>query len=124
MTSATSHIKQNLNDVGFYIPVADIRTKVLNLSGTSLSTAVWANSGPTSSLISTAGGALLKDMGKTFISSSRVFRKIQLVRSGAAFASSFGVAGVPTVGEEYLSGYIEMGFEGGGSPAPVAHFGR
>jgi hypothetical protein len=40
--------------------------------------------------------------------------------------SSFGVGGAAstTPGQDYYTGYIELGFEGGGSAAPVAHFGR
>jgi hypothetical protein len=35
------------------------------------------------------------------------------------------VAGkVGTAGEDYFTGYIELGFEGFGDPAPVAQFGR
>ena len=126
MTSATSQIKQNLNDVGYYIPIASMVGKVYALNGTTLSTAAWASISPAASSISTAGAGLLKDMGKTYLSSARVFRKVQLVRTGAAFVSTFGVGGQvgTAAGEDYLTGYIEMGFEGGGQPAPVAHFGR
>jgi hypothetical protein len=74
----------------------------------------------------TPGGAILKDMGKTVVSSLRTFRKVQLVRTNAASTrSTFGVGGsAATTGEDYYSGYIELGFEGNGTPAPVAHFGR
>jgi hypothetical protein len=76
------------------------------------------------SSLATAGGAILKDMGKTVVSSLRTFRKVQLVRHNSTI-STFGVAGqAATTGEDYLSGYIELGFEGSGTPAPVAHFGR
>ena len=83
-------------------------------------------------------GALLKDLGKNLVSSNRYFRKIQLVvrnNGGAAGnavtsqvfgASTFGVAGqnlgtFPNA--DYLTGYIELGYEGGGMPAPVVQFG-
>jgi hypothetical protein len=62
-------------------------------------------------------------MGKTVVSSNRTFRKVQYVMSTN---STFGVGGksgtTPSV--DYLTGYVELGFEGGGVPTPVAHFGR
>ena len=108
-----------------------------------LSTAQWAwagNSGPGGAALSSVcnPGALLKDLGKNLVSSNRYFRKIQLVvrnAGGAAGngvtsqlygASTFGVAGqnlgtFPNA--DYLTGYIELGYEGGGIPAPVVQFG-
>jgi hypothetical protein len=96
------------------------------------STATWASVGvnnPYLSTIATAGG-LLKDLGKNIISSNRYFRKIQLTLPNggpkpSTGASTFGVAGAvgtsPNV--DYLTGYIELGYEGGGVPAPVVQFG-
>jgi hypothetical protein len=70
-------------------------------------------------------GGILRDMGKTVVSSLRTFRKVQLVtKNDAATPSTFGVAGPATAGQEYFTGYIELGFEGQGTPAPVAQFGR
>jgi hypothetical protein len=34
-----------------------------------------------------------------------------------------GAAGTAN-GQDYFTGYIELGFEGNGTPAPVARFGR
>lgn len=74
---------------------------------------------------------VLRDMGKTFISSGRTFRKIQFVsgaiptttaRVYATPAPSNGVAGDTggnATNSEYLTGYIEVGWEGSGVPAPV-----
>jgi hypothetical protein len=63
------------------------------------------------------------------VSSGRTFRKVQLVvSSSAALGSTFGVGGAPSSGalaEDYLTGYIELGFNGdSGAPAPFATFGR
>ena len=70
-----------------------------------------------------SAGSLIRDMGKTVVSSARTFRKVQYVISTN---STFGVGGksgtTPVV--DYLTGYVELGFEGGGVPTPVAHFGR
>jgi len=139
MTSVGSSVKVNNADIGFYINVGSLVGKVNYLNTTngalSLSSANWAFFGPGSpgvggagntllSSLATAGGAILKDMGKTVVSSLRTFRKVQLVRHNSTI-STFGVAGqAATTGEDYLSGYIELGFEGNGTPAPVAHFGR
>jgi hypothetical protein len=61
-------------------------------------------------------------MGKTYLSASRVFRKVQLIVPNTQTTSTFGVEGnqntSPNV--DYLTGYIELGWEGAGTPAPVA----
>jgi len=98
-----------------------------------------ANGNPYLSSINQAGAGLLKDMGKTVVSAGRTFRKVQLVvnnsqRNGANFAlSTNGVAGVGTYQaagntgsavQDFLTGYIELGFEGTGPSAPVVPYGR
>ena len=135
MTSLLRSTREVSNNTGYYIPLADIRASILSYNPDStvqFSTATWANRcgtdaalGYYSSLVLTAGAALLRDMGKTVVSSTRVFRRIQLVVP--VNPSTFGVAGAggttyPTT--DFLTGYIELGFEGGGSPAKVAQFGR
>ena len=96
------------------------------------------NGNPYLSSINGAGAGLLKDMGKTVVSAGRTFRKVQLVvnnsqRNGANFAlSTNGVAGVGTYQagtttsavQDFLTGYIELGFEGTGPSAPVVPYGR
>ena len=123
--------KTNLGDIGYYIPVASLVGQVYGLNQTGgafgFSTASWAYFGPGRSMssINAAGAGILKDMGKTVVSSLRTFRKVQLVLASNSTLSTFGVGGRQTaVGEDYLTGYIELGFEGNGTPAPVAHYGR
>ena len=123
--------KQNANDIGYYINVGDLRGQIYAYNTTAgqatFSTALWHLSSPYSSLVAVAGGAILKDMGKTVVSSNRTFRKIQMVYGGATNQlSTNGVvwkAGT-TPNEDYATGYIELGFDGTGAPAKVAHFGR
>ena len=67
-------------------------------------------------------GGLFKDMGKTVVSASRTFRKVQMVVPGL---SSAGVGEV-SPDQSYLTGYIELAGAGGyanglGSVAPVAY---
>ena len=123
--------KQNGNDIGYYINIGDMRAKIYGYTptagATNFSTASWCNGTP--SLLSTSlsvAGNIFKDMGKTIVSSNRVFRKVQYVVSTPSFSTG-GVAGksgtTPNV-EDYYTGYIELGFDGTGAPAPVAHFGR
>jgi hypothetical protein len=76
-----------------------------------------------------AAGKLLKDMGKTLVSSGRRFRKFQAVGTGAAkFASTFGVNGAATVAPNpgYGSFYLEVGREGSAGatavPAPILRY--
>ena len=152
MTSLLSHTKQNHNDVGYFINLGDLRTFIYQrtaeptgntgLLGGSFSTAVWANSslvganapasGWLSTSLATTGQAVLKDLGRTVVSSNRTFRKIQYVVPANKAASTFGVSGTTTTGESYFTGYIELGFGEGqvagtglaNGPAPVAHYGR
>ena len=78
-----------------------------------------------------AAGKLLKDMGRTVVSSGRTFRKFAAVGSGAArFASSLGVGGVaasaPNAG--FGTFYLEVCREGQSDvinnrpPAPIARY--
>ena len=128
--SATG-FKQSHNDVGYFVTVGSLTGKVYAYAPTSatvFSTASWAAvpAGVSLSTIKEAG-AILKDMGKTVVSSLRTFRKVQLVLPGSnSTLSTFGVGGraATAAGEDYFTGYIELGFEGNGAPAPVAHFGR
>jgi hypothetical protein len=76
-----------------------------------------------------AAGKLLKDMGKTLVSSGRTFRKFQAVGTGAVkFASTFGVNGAATVAPNpgYGSFYLEVGREGSAGatavPAPILRY--
>lgn len=125
MTSLQTSVKQNLNDVGYYIPLTDIRTSIqtYNPATNSFAGAAWITAGnAASTLVASAGGCILKDMGKTVVSSLRTFRKIQVVIQNS---TTFGVGGTNTVAnEEFLTGYIEMGFNGANAPTKVAHFGR
>ena len=75
----------------------------------------------------TIGAVLVRDMGKTVVSSSRTFRKVQLLVNAL---STSGVGGPLTVNGvsanvDFLTAYIEVangpGLNGvGGTPAPVA----
>ena len=125
MTSLQNSIKQIPTDGGYFITIGNMAGKVLKYDETAktFSAAAWASVGAGASLssISTAGG-LLKDMGKTVVSTSRTFRKVQL--SIKSSPSTFGVGGTTTANETYFTGYIELGIEGQGEPAPVAQFGR
>jgi hypothetical protein len=136
MTSLQTSIRQAAPS-DYYIPLADLRGPA-SQAGVILayrsdvaqfSTNAWAayplaGGGRFSTLVAAAGVGLLKDMGKTIISANRTFRKIQLVANGAGSSSTFGVAGDVTTSADYLTGYIELGFEGTGAPAKVARFGR
>lgn len=102
--------------------------------------APYATTGnPYLSSINGAGAGILKDMGRTVVSAGRTFRRVQLVvnssqRNGANFAlSTNGVAGQNTYQaagnsgtavQDFLTGFIEFGFEGTGPSAPVVQYGR
>jgi len=67
-------------------------------------------------------GKLLKDMGRSVVSSGRVFRRFQPVV--ANLPSSFGVVGQAgsAINAGYGSFYLEVGREGTGAAAPIARY--
>lgn len=124
----------------------DTSSAVVAWASTALSAAaVVGYGGGTAGAISAAMyrastvGTLFKDMGKTVVSSGTYFRKIQLVvpqgaqATGAGHAplsagttSTFGVAGPSGAAAfgDFFVGYVKLGFDGQGTPAPLALFGR
>lgn len=128
MTSLQTSMRQLPTSGGYFIPLASLANKVYAYNSTAgantFTVASWVSSGSAVlSTVSTLGGSPLRDMGKSIVSASRTFRKVQLVVSSY---STFGVAGAagasPNV--DYLTGYIELGFEGPGNFTPVAYYGR
>ena len=142
---SSTGLKQIPSDGGYYIGLAPLlgfinaytnvptSANTGTLAGT-FAPATWAAAGVAggfgraTSTVSTTG-ALLKDLGKTVVSSNRTFRKVQLVLPPsllpAGTPSTFGVGGrAANLGDDYYTGYIELGFDGVGTPAPVAQFGR
>jgi hypothetical protein len=125
MTSLATRQKSQDNE--YYIPIGSLENLIYakGVDG-ALTPAAWAIAGsPYLSYINTSGAGLLKDQGRTYISSGRTFRKIQLVIPHVA---TFGVAGAANTipNQDYLTGYIEIGFDAqsGGVPTPVAKWGR
>lgn len=131
MTSIPSYVKQVPTDARNFIAVSSLFgiTYGLNEATGALTPAPWAVSpavyagglsiGTPGASSLTVGGKL-RDMGKTFVSSGRTFRKVQAI---VPVPTTFGIGGAaaqaaPT--SEYYTGYIELGWEGFGSPAPVA----
>lgn len=100
--------------------------------------ATWAPTGSVpskwTSTISTIGaGGFFRDMGKTIVSASRTFRKVQLLINSTTVVSTSGVAGAaPGTNPncDYLTGYIEVsgspafgnGGVANGTPMPVASY--
>lgn len=132
MTSIPAYLKQIPSDSRNFVPVSSLAyaggINALNATTGVLTTASWSGIGTAgsgsryTSSINGPGAGKLRDMGKTYVSSGRVFRKVQLVVANTQVTSTFGVQGnSPTTPvEDYLTGYIELGWEGAGVPAPVA----
>ena len=140
MTSVPAFLKQIPSDSRNFVPISSLAypggINSLNTTTGVLTTALWAGDGraPASAAPVTNGGSKytssingpgagkLRDMGRTLVSSGRVFRKVQLIVPNTQVTSTFGVEGnqntSPNV--DYLTGYIELGWEGAGTPAPVA----
>jgi hypothetical protein len=124
MTSLLTNLKQVPANAGFYITVADCRSTFYTSIGTDsaplFSTNIYARSTVTSTLLATAGTAVLRDHGKTVVSSGRVFRKVQLMVSSGQVTTggSDGVGGLdlgPGVTPGFITGYIELPGLGVGS---------
>lgn len=129
---------------GYFVPLANLTDgKILAYTAGSgaggsylpgrFAAAGWAtvgtaNASPyTSTITGPAAGGLLRDMGKTVVSASRTFRKVQLVTNAVSTGGVGGQAGtVAPAGPDYLTGYIELssGRNGsaGTSAAPVAYY--
>ena len=143
MTSILARPKQiDTGEQGYFMPLSSLQGVIYaftagsgaggSFAQGSFSVASWATlfyngkGNPYLSSINAANAGLLKDMGKTVVSASRTFRKIQLVRPQVGTVSTGGVEGAsPATNpvQDYLTGYIEMGFLGAGTPAPVAKYG-
>lgn len=138
MTSLQTRVRQNAPS--HFIPVGDLTGLIYAYNPTvgavaQFSTAQWAAVGPYAgnaggskylSSVNGAGKGMLKDLGKTVVSSGRTFRKIQLVARQSGATSTFGVEGqgaATTPNTDFLIGYIELGFDGQGNVTPVAQFG-
>ena len=142
MTSLQTRIRQN--GPSFFMPVSSLVGVVYAYNPTAgsaqFSTAPWADGAGTAvsltvglrgpprylSCINQAGAGLLRDMGKQITSGGRTFRKVELVVRQTTSNSTFGVEGnalATNPNADYLTGYIEFGFEGTGAPAPVVQYG-
>lgn len=138
MTSLQTRIRQN--GPQFFMPMSSLVGVIYAYNPTvgaanQFSCAPWADGlspvasrGPARYLssINAAGVGILKDLGKNVVSAGRTFRKIQLVVRQVGTTSTGGVEGnalATNPNADYLTGYIEFGFEGAGQPAPVAQYG-
>jgi len=123
---------------GYFAPLSDCVPKMLQYNGAqgaggsflpgSFTTADWVasgnakNAGAVLSTISSIGqGGLLKDMGKTVVSSNRTFRKVQLVAPSVNGSANL----VTSAGGPFYTAYIELStglnLVANASPAPVAY---
>ena len=138
MSSTQTRIRQN--GPQFFMPVSSLTGVIYAYNPTAgaaaqFSTAPWADAGSPAanrgparylSSINAAGAGILRDLGKTVVSGGRTFRKIELVVRQSGSNSTFGVEGnalATNPNADYLTGYIEFGFEGTGQPAPVVQYG-
>ena len=109
---------------GYYVNIGSLISTFYTNVGTDaaplFSTNIYARSTVTSTLLATAGTAVLRDHGKALVSSGRVFRKVQLMVSSGQVTNggSDGVGGIdlgPGVTPGYITGYIELPGLGVGS---------
>jgi len=136
MASGSQGPKQS---AGYFVPLANCCDKVYVytpgsgaggsfLPGSFSAGTTWcrANAGERaalSTLSSIGAGGLLRDMGKTVVSSNRTFRKVQLITPSLAG----GVTGSSDTVSSYATGYIELATgnayasDARASAAPVAY---
>ena len=140
-----SGFKQTGYDHAYFMPLSSLQGAIYTYTGNSgnggavtkgaFAPAVWATSltrygytaGTTGSgntylsSINGIGAGMLKDMGTTVVSSSRTFRKVQLIAPSLAG----GVNGDRTTAGNYLTAYIELATGNAvataAAPAPVAY---
>jgi hypothetical protein len=132
MTSVERAPKTISPDNEFYIPIGNLAGLIVSQAsaGAALSSVSWAYFGSRYfSSVNASGAGLLRDMGKSLVSGGRTFRRVQLVvPQSTGTVSTFGVNGnVGTANAaDYLTGYIEVGFDtaSGTAPVPVAKWGR
>ena len=142
MTSVASRTRQVSNDTGYFISISSCVNVIFAsplgaIAGWASTSATPGADGYLSSVVSTVNraGILYRDMGKTVVSSGAFFRKVQLVvpqgantatQVGAGSTSTFGVGGgaTGTGVPDFYTGYVRLGFDGQGAPAPLAVFGR
>ena len=113
----------NQSGGGYLMIVSSITRSQLNIytpgsgTGASMAPGSFTQAGP-SDVPDTSVfevGHLLKDMGRTVVSSGRTFRKVQAVIGMASGASpTYGVGGQSP---NYTSFYVETGREGAGANA-------
>jgi hypothetical protein len=95
----------------------------------SFSPASWALTGSAGASKHTStlslAGSVLRDMGKSVVSSGRLFRRVQLLVSTVSTGGVDGTAGNSYPATDFLTGYIELPSAAGGGgmalPAPVAY---
>jgi hypothetical protein len=140
MTSLQTRIRQN--GPQFFMPLSSLVGVIYAYNPTAntqqFSVAPWADgilpaantgtraAGKYISSINGVGAGLLKDLGKSVTSAGRVFRKVQLVVRQTGTTSTNGVEGNAlsnNPNSDYLTGYVEFGFDGSGTPAPLAQYG-
>jgi hypothetical protein len=131
MTSVQSQYSQVPSNK-LYVNINNAASSILT---SSLTNATWVTNAGALGQLSTAGAAILRDMGKTlYVPSpsivavgavpgiSTVLRKVQLVPTGTT--GTYGVGGAYAGTEtDYFTGYIQLGAlqqGGGGNGAPVS----
>lgn len=128
----TGNIKPGFKQAGgdYYIIITSISSQFLTLtpgtgSGGSATVGSFAQYADTAANWSSivVAGRLIKDVGKTVVSSGRTFRKFQAVLGSATNSSpTFGVMGKAASSTDtgYFSGYLEIGTEGAGTTSVAA----
>lgn len=102
---------------GYFVALATLAGKVYSYTGGSgaggsfvpgsFAAATWAGAGVPLALLATVG-TVLRDNGKTVVSSGRVFRKVSLYVPSLATGGVSGGVYSPAGQQDYHSGYIEL----------------
>jgi hypothetical protein len=125
---------------GYFVVVASIESKVYSYTGGSgaggsfvpgsFATVSWDAAGSGAKTLLQTAGTVLRDCGVTVVSSSRVFRRVQLIDPATSTGGVGGTVVSPGNQQDYNTGYIELAggsvdtFAGAGTLAAVAYMPR
>lgn len=140
MTSLLTSVKQIPANAGYYVNVGNCLTTFYANVGTNdspsfatgpLISSMSTVSAALSTTLINAGQAVFRDHGLTLVSSTHVFRKVQLMVANTGSVLNGGTDGVKQVPGSspvsYLTGFIELPGQGTGSGSatftPVARLG-
>jgi len=130
MSSASRNSRQMANNA-LYVNIAPCQSSIFDVNSTWPTKAIWVTAPSIVGALSTPGGAVFRDMGKTVYlpapttpnavaMQSTILRKVQFIQGAGSYYGTGGASG--TTGSEFFTGYIQFAGQtyGGGVGGPMA----